>query len=167
MVPLLSIKPSPFLFLVLLPVWAPGGSAWRPMRMCVESTEGIEYRWPSWPSCSCGWCRGSKGPKNNAKNNFRARSVMVLMMGGRDIQPLGSWDGGLPSLGLFRPNSTWHLHCHRCGWGVHPPANCPRKCSSVQLSVRVWELWVGVLLQSVGHRGAALFFSLHHYMLCT
>jgi len=32
---------------------------------------------------------------------------------GGDIQPLGSWDGGLPSLGLFRPSSTWHLHCHR------------------------------------------------------
>jgi hypothetical protein len=104
-----------------LPVWAPESSAWRPARMCVEtSIECIECRRRGCPSCCCGWYRDPKGSKNNAKTIFDREGGE-----GHTNTGLGAMEG-CQALDFLHPHRVWHWHCQMCGWGVHPPANCAR-----------------------------------------
>jgi hypothetical protein len=53
---------------------------------------------------------------------------MVLRIGGRDIQPLGLAERrGCQALDFFVLTPSGYMHCQRCGWEGHLPANCARR----------------------------------------
>jgi hypothetical protein len=85
--------------------------------------------WPSWALVLLWLLWSLQRPPKASKNNFRARSVLVLRMEAKEGHTntgLGAMEG-CQALDFLGPHTVWHGYCHMCGWDVHRPASAHRE----------------------------------------